>query len=130
MIHPSEGTDAYLMALTFVVVELGRLFPSIPLVGEEDSRQLRIDYENSKASGNSNKTLVESIVDVLSLVPFPGLSKLDCETVLTAIDRGAMSLAPLDGGQARQSSYWVSHKQSLIQVSQIDDKLTAERYVK
>lgn len=79
-----------------VSLELGRLFPNIPLVGEENATQLRAEYE---ASGVNKESLVEGIVEALT--PVVG-SELDCETVLDAIDRGAVDIA-----NAEQLCYWV-----------------------
>lgn len=81
-----------------ISLELGRLFPNIPLVGEENARQLRSEYEEKRASSDPKNSLVETIVDALS----PVVSRnLDCETVLDAIDRGAQAVNP------DQRSYWV-----------------------
>lgn len=87
-----------------VSLELGRLFPGIPLVGEESASVLRAEYQEKLGSGDREKALVEAILDVLSPVVSSDVGELDCETVLDAIDRGSTA-----GTTANPSypSYWV-----------------------
>lgn len=89
----------------FVSLELGRLFPGIPFVGEENASQLRAEHEEKLASGDWGKqTIIETVVDVLAPVVSPEVGKLNCDIVLDAIDRGAMSASTATD---RQRSYWV-----------------------
>ncbi|KAG0594409.1 hypothetical protein M758_UG074500 [Ceratodon purpureus] len=90
-----------------VSLELGRLFPGIPLVGEENASVLRGEYEEKLAAGGREKALVEAIVDVLSPVVSLDVGVLDCETVLDAIDRGAKTVSTGNPNQPSQSAYWV-----------------------
>lgn len=89
--------------------ELGRLFPGIPLIGEEDAGQLRTDYEKSNASGNGSNALIESIVTALAAVSPPENGNLDCETVLQAIDRAGKDISTVTGDHPGHNTYWVCH---------------------
>nr|ACG34913.1 hypothetical protein [Zea mays] len=83
-----------------ISLELQRLFPSIPLVAEEDSASLR----SSKADDNSSDILVESIFSaVVDKVSNNG-SHLTQDDVLRAIDRGGKDAVSFDSNPA---TYWV-----------------------
>ncbi|KAL6856075.1 hypothetical protein ACP4OV_018877 [Aristida adscensionis] len=83
-----------------VSLELQRLFPSIPLVAEEDSASLR----SSKADDNSSDILVEAIFSaVVDKVSNRG-SPLTHDDVLRAIDRGGKDAVSFDSNPA---TYWV-----------------------
>ena len=74
-------------------VEMSKLFPSIPLVAEEDSMFLRTN------------TLVDAVVDVLADIA-TSRDKLTQDDVLEAIDRGgkdAYAFGP------KPATYWVSY---------------------
>ncbi|XP_010237093.1 putative PAP-specific phosphatase, mitochondrial isoform X2 [Brachypodium distachyon] len=83
-----------------VSFELQQLFPSIPLVAEEDSAFLR----SSNPDDNSSNVLVESISSaVVDKVNNSG-SNLSHHDVLRAIDRGGMDAVSFDSNPA---TYWV-----------------------
>lgn len=80
--------------------ELQRLFPSIPLVAEEDSASLR----SSKADDNSSDILVESIFSAVADKVSNNGSPLTQDDVLRAIDRGGKDAVSFDSNPA---TYWV-----------------------
>lgn len=73
------------------MTEMGRLFPSIPLVAEEDSASLRVN------------NLVDPVVDVVTTKATFG-DKLTEDDVLKAIDRGGKDAYTFDPSPA---TYWV-----------------------
>lgn len=83
--------------------ELQRLFPSIPLVAEEDSASLR----SSKADDNSSDILVESIFSAVADKVSNNGSPLTQDDVLRAIDRGGKGAVSFDSNPA---TYWVRSK--------------------
>nr|CAB3454637.1 unnamed protein product [Digitaria exilis] len=83
-----------------VSLELQRLFPSIPLVAEEDSASLR----SSKADDNNNDVLVESIFSAVADEVSNSGSPLTQDDVLRAIDRGGKDAVSFDSNPA---TYWV-----------------------
>ena len=83
--------------------ELHRLFPSIPLVAEEDSASLR----SSKADHNSSNILVESIFNTVADKVSNNGSPLTQGDVLRAIDRGGNDVVSFDSNPA---TYWVRSK--------------------
>ncbi|XP_062187696.1 putative PAP-specific phosphatase, mitochondrial [Phragmites australis] len=83
-----------------VSLELQRLFPSIPLVAEEDSASLR----SSKADDNSSGALVESIFTAVADKMSNNGSPLTHDDVLRAIDRGGKDAVSFDSNLA---TYWV-----------------------
>ncbi|CAL5062201.1 unnamed protein product [Urochloa decumbens] len=88
-----------------VSLELQKLFPSIPLVAEEDSASLR----SSKADDDSSDVLVESIFSavadkVSNSKPEIVESPLTQDDVLRAIDRGGKDAVSFDSNPA---TYWV-----------------------
>jgi 3'-phosphoadenosine 5'-phosphosulfate (PAPS) 3'-phosphatase len=83
--------------------ELQRLFPSIPLVAEEDSASLR----SSEADGNSGDVLVESICSAVADKVSISESPLTRDNVLRAIDRGGQDAVSFNSSPA---TYWVSNK--------------------
>ncbi|TVU38439.1 hypothetical protein EJB05_11810, partial [Eragrostis curvula] len=80
--------------------ELQRLFPSIPLVAEEDSASLR----RSEADDDCNYALVESIFSAVEHKVSKGDSPLTHDDVLRAIDRGGKNSVSFDSNHA---TYWV-----------------------
>ncbi|XP_031114186.1 putative PAP-specific phosphatase, mitochondrial [Ipomoea triloba] len=74
-----------------VSLEMGRLFPSIPLVAEEDSASLRVN------------NLVDPVVDVVTTKATFG-DKLTEDDVLRAIDRGGKDAYTFGPSPA---TYWV-----------------------
>lgn len=80
--------------------ELQRLFPSIPLVAEEDSASLR----SSRADDNSSGILVESIFSAVADKVSNNGSALTQDDVLRAIDRGGKDAVSFDSNPA---TYWV-----------------------
>ncbi|KAL6657802.1 hypothetical protein ACP70R_005582 [Stipagrostis hirtigluma subsp. patula] len=83
-----------------VSLELQRLFPSIPLVAEEDSASLR----SSKADDNSSDVLVEAIFSAFVDKVSNNGSSLTRDDVLRAIDRGGKDAVSFDSNPA---TYWV-----------------------
>ncbi|CAL5083485.1 unnamed protein product [Urochloa decumbens] len=77
-----------------------RLFPSIPLVAEEDSATLR----SSKAGDDSSDVLVESIFSAVADKVSNSGSPLTQDDVLRAIDRGGKDAVSFDSNPA---TYWV-----------------------
>ncbi|XP_039830255.1 putative PAP-specific phosphatase, mitochondrial isoform X3 [Panicum virgatum] len=80
--------------------ELQRLFPSIPLVAEEDSASLR----SSNTDDNSSDVLVESIFSGVADKVSNSSSLLTQDDVLRAIDRGGKDAVSFDSNPA---TYWV-----------------------
>jgi len=83
--------------------ELQRLFPSIPLVAEEDSASLR----PFKADDSSSDILVESIFSAVADKVSNNGSPLNQDDVLRAIDRGGKDAVSFDSNPA---TYWVRSK--------------------
>ncbi|XP_039830248.1 putative PAP-specific phosphatase, mitochondrial isoform X2 [Panicum virgatum] len=83
-----------------VSLELQRLFPSIPLVAEEDSASLR----SSNTDDNSSDVLVESIFSGVADKVSNSSSLLTQDDVLRAIDRGGKDAVSFDSNPA---TYWV-----------------------
>ncbi|TVU38436.1 hypothetical protein EJB05_11807, partial [Eragrostis curvula] len=83
-----------------VSLELQRLFPSIPLVAEEDSASLR----SSNTDDNSGDVLVESIFSAVADKVSTSESPLTRDDVLRAIDRGGKDAVSFDSNPA---TYWV-----------------------
>ncbi|CAL5072156.1 unnamed protein product [Urochloa decumbens] len=83
-----------------VSLELQKLFPSIPLVAEEDSASLR----SSKADDDSSDVLVESIFSAVADKVSNSGSPLTQDDVLRAIDRGGKDAVSFDSNPA---TYWV-----------------------
>ncbi|KAF8664467.1 hypothetical protein HU200_054641 [Digitaria exilis] len=82
-----------------VSLELQRLFPSIPLVAEEDSASLR-----SPEADDNNNVLVESIFSAVADKVSSSGSPLTQDDVLRAIDRGGKDAVSFDSNPA---TYWV-----------------------
>ena len=78
--------------LFFVWTELGKLFPSIPLVAEEDSSFLRLN------------NLVDSVVSVVNDKTTSNDKPLKHSDILAAIDRGGKN--PIVYGN-KPATYWV-----------------------
>ncbi|KAL2641588.1 hypothetical protein R1flu_009175 [Riccia fluitans] len=92
-----------------VSLELGLLFPSIPLVGEEDAGQLRKDLEQNKV-GNDNSNLSESpalielVTQEVAKVASNQVKCVTTEKIMDAIDRGGKRIKT--GSHQRNRSYW------------------------
>lgn len=87
--------------------ELQQLFPSIPLVAEEDSAFLRL----TSTDDNSSNVLVESISSAVADKVNNNDSPLTHDDVLRAIDRGGKDAVFFDSNPA---TYWVSCQVPLI----------------
>lgn len=86
--------------------ELQQLFPSIPLVAEEDSTFLK----SFKPDDNSGNVLIESISSAVTDKVNNSGSPLTHDDVLRAIDRGGKDAVSFDSNPA---TYWVSCQVSL-----------------
>ena len=86
--------------------ELQQLFPSIPLVAEEDSTFLK----SSNPDDNSGNVLIESISSAVTDKVNNSGSPLTHDDVLRAIDRGGKDAVSFDSNPA---TYWVSCQVSL-----------------
>ncbi|KAH9323482.1 hypothetical protein KI387_018121, partial [Taxus chinensis] len=84
-----------------ISMELGSLFPSIPLVAEEDSSQLLLDLENSQQNGASN-SLVGAVMNAVSDSMSPQAEPLNYNQILTAIDRGGQEM----NSEEKPATYW------------------------
>ncbi|XP_068644434.1 putative 3'(2'),5'-bisphosphate nucleotidase, mitochondrial isoform X2 [Aristolochia californica] len=94
-----------LSRLLHKIVELGRAFPSIPLVAEEDSAFLRSSLENSeKEKLSSSNFLVDSVFDAVSDKASAIGESLSHNDVLDAIDRGGKITV---GFGTKPATYWV-----------------------
>ncbi|KAG2646102.1 hypothetical protein PVAP13_2KG486700 [Panicum virgatum] len=82
------------------IADFERLFPSIPLVAEEDSASLR----SSNTDDNSSDVLVESIFSGVADKVSNSSSLLTQDDVLRAIDRGGKDAVSFDSNPA---TYWV-----------------------
>ncbi|XP_031499306.1 putative PAP-specific phosphatase, mitochondrial isoform X2 [Nymphaea colorata] len=86
-----------------VSLELGNLFPSIPLVAEEDSSYLRTSFMKPDENGNHGySSLVESILKAVT--NNVSCRSLSCGDVLQAIDRGGKSAHAFG---SKPATYWV-----------------------
>ena len=94
--------------LYFMVTELGKLFPSIPLVAEEDSAFLR--------SNNLADLVVNAVTDKARF----GDKKLTRDDVLGAIDRGGKDAFTFG---ANPATYWVGLSKLLRKPQSIPDNL-------
>ena len=83
--------------------ELQQLFPSIPLVAEEDSTFLK----SSNPDDNSGNVLIESISSAVAGKVKNSCSPLTHDDVLRAIDRGGKDVVSFDSNPA---TYWVSYE--------------------
>uniref|UniRef100_A0A8R7TFW6 Uncharacterized protein n=1 Tax=Triticum urartu TaxID=4572 RepID=A0A8R7TFW6_TRIUA len=81
--------------------ELQQLFPSIPLVAEEDSTFLK----SSNPDDNSGNVLIESISSAVTDKVKNSGSPLTHDDVLRAIDRGGKDAVSFDSNPA---TYWVN----------------------
>lgn len=87
--------------------ELQRLFPSIPLVAEEDSASLR----RCSADDDSCDILIDSIFEAVTDKASYSDSPLTHNDVMAAIDRGGKDAVSFDSNPA---TYWVSSKLRLL----------------
>ena len=83
--------------------ELQQLFPSIPLVAEEDSAFIR----SSNTADSKSNTLVESISSFFTKHVNNNGPPLTHDDVLRAIDRGGKDAVSFDSNPA---TYWVSYE--------------------
>lgn len=91
--HVTSSNMILISILTTLVAELGRLFPSIPLVAEEDSAFLR--------SNNLANSVLDVVADKAEYTGKP-LKEAD---VLEAIDRGGKDAFVFGSSPA---TYWVN----------------------
>jgi len=88
-----------------VSMELTRLFPSIPLVAEEDSSQLLLDLETSHQNANdASNSLVEAVSNAVANSLSLQADLLNYDELLKAIDRGGKETTSLEEEPA---TYWV-----------------------
>ncbi|KAG6555162.1 hypothetical protein Mapa_003201 [Marchantia paleacea] len=89
-----------------VSLELGLLFPSTPLVGEEDAGQLRKDLVEGIKTPQTSKShaLVDLVTEEVAKVASEKVHRLTPEKVMAAIDRGGKKLKFTN---RQKSSYWV-----------------------
>ena len=97
--HFAPPSDA---CFTLVLLkELQQLFPSIPLVAEEDSTFLKTSHTDD----NSSNVLIESISSAVTDKVNNSSSTLTHDDVSRAIDRGGKNAVSFDSNPA---TYWVS----------------------
>lgn len=89
-----------------VSLELGLLFPSIQLVGEEDAGHLRKDLVEGMKTPETSKSpaLVDLVTEEVARVASERVCSLTPEKVMAAIDRGGKKL---NFTNRLKSSYWV-----------------------
>ncbi|XP_078432502.1 inositol monophosphatase family protein [Wolffia australiana] len=87
-----------------VSLELSRLFPSIPLVAEEDSSFLRSNSAGSPENSDDPNSLVSAVLRAVAAEASNSEETLTVETVLGAIDRGGKQA--FSQGE-RPIAYWV-----------------------
>ncbi|XP_010904818.1 putative 3'(2'),5'-bisphosphate nucleotidase, mitochondrial [Elaeis guineensis] len=88
-----------------ISLELKRLFPSIPLVAEEDSGFLRSNPVNAQSGGvHGGNFLVDSVLSAVADKTSSVDEPLTSDDVLEAIDRGGKHAVSFD---AEPSTYWV-----------------------
>ncbi|XXG70379.1 hypothetical protein AAC387_Pa06g3154 [Persea americana] len=88
-----------------VSLELSRLFPSIPLVAEEDSSFLRANLAIPEGEeGHGHNLLVDSVFNAVIGKASVGDKSLTHHDVLEAIDRGGQDAFALG---AEPATYWV-----------------------
>ncbi|CAN6453330.1 unnamed protein product [Victoria cruziana] len=86
-----------------ISLELGNLFPSIPLVAEEDSSYLRTIFAKPDENGNYGYgSLMGSIRQAVT--NNASCKSLSCDDVLQAIDRGGKSAHAFG---SKPATYWV-----------------------
>ncbi|KAJ0983641.1 hypothetical protein J5N97_011896 [Dioscorea zingiberensis] len=85
-----------------ISLELSRLFPSIPLVAEEDSAFLRSSTADSEEDGSTSLAdlVLSAVVDQAS----DGSKSLTLDSILKAIDRGGKNAFSFD---SKPATYWV-----------------------
>jgi hypothetical protein len=98
--------------------ELQQLFPSIPLVAEEDSACLR-SLNAEESNGNA---LVESISSFVSDRVSNNVSPLSHDDVLRAIDRGGKDAVSFNSNPA---TYWVCCESFIVIICPDLQKLVA-----
>ncbi|KAH7662316.1 3'(2') 5'-bisphosphate nucleotidase protein [Dioscorea alata] len=85
-----------------ISLELGRLFPSIPLVAEEDSAFLRSSTADSEKDGDTS--LADLVLSAVLEKASDGYKSLTMDNVLKAIDRGGKDAFSFD---SKPATYWV-----------------------
>eukprot|EP00897_Mesotaenium_endlicherianum_P000010 jgi/Mesen1/10009/ME000722S09296 len=95
---PVTVADFAVQAL--VALELGRAFPDLPLVGEEDASELRrtVPDPNSRsglpeADEGGRSSLVDKVVEGVRKFASPELGEISAREILEAIDRGGPAQA-------------------------------------
>lgn len=92
--------------------ELSRLFPSIPLVAEEDSSFLRTNLAIPEGEeGHGHNLLVDSVFNAVTGKACAGDKSLTHHDVLEAIDRGGKDAFAFG---AEPATYWVSLGNDLV----------------
>ena len=92
---------------TSCITELGRLFPSIPLVAEEDASYLRMDLKEAESAMACKTPLVDMVVDAVSKVTSTGVGPVTNDIILEAIDRGG-DLSSDTHSRKETPTFWVS----------------------
>lgn len=88
-----------------VSMELTRLFPSIPLVAEEDSSQLLLDLETShQIANNASNSLVEAVTNAVANSLSLDADTLNHNELLKAIDKGGKETI---SSEEEPATYWV-----------------------
>lgn len=88
-----------------VMAELKRLFPSIPLVAEEDSSFLRSNSGDlQRVHGHDGNSLVNLVLTAVADKATGADDPLTSDVVLEAIDRGGKDAVSFD---AQPATYWV-----------------------
>jgi 3'(2'), 5'-bisphosphate nucleotidase len=98
MICTSRSHICLIDATLITMEELQQLFPSIPLVAEEDSTFLR--------SPDADAGIVDSISSFVARNVSNNGSTLTHDDVLRAIDRGGREAVSFD---SKAATYWVSY---------------------
>eukprot|EP00250_Pteridium_aquilinum_P015738 c22735_g1_i1 orf=151-1368(+) len=91
---------------SLIGMELGLLFPSIPLVGEEDAGILRLEVEERGSKITNEPTLLDMVVEAVSKVASSGIQPVSSNSVLEAIDRGGEA-SPFLQPPEQMSTFWV-----------------------
>ncbi|KAK1283030.1 hypothetical protein QJS10_CPB21g00754 [Acorus calamus] len=88
-----------------ISLELGRLFPSIPMVAEEDSAVLRLNSVNYEQNADDSQNfLLDAVYSAVADKANPGEKLLSSDDVLESIDRGGRDAVCFE---AKPATYWV-----------------------
>lgn len=118
-LHFAPLSDIYYLYDGVLFQELQQLFPSIPLVAEEDSGCLR----SSNANESNSNTIVESISSFVANRVSNNGSPLSHADVLRAIDRGGKDAVSFD---SNPTTYWVRCKSHVIMICADLQKLSPD----